>query len=156
MSDDTTPEWWPLLMKEYEYHRTGIDKFDSQRLQIRNWAITLTGAIFAISFSADMPLISCGAIFTTLLFGFLEMIYLTMQVGVIKRSNHLERLVNHYRKNGVLPEEYQFGVSYAYRENFHLRRGITVVFRRGRLHVTAFYAALMSVTIMGALFANIR
>jgi uncharacterized membrane protein len=112
------PEWLGYALREYEYHRTGIDKFDGQRLQIRNWSITVSGALLAVAFSAKVVFIAYGSVLVALLFFFLEAIYMQIQHDVMQRSNHIETLINHHRRTGQLQEPYEFGVSYAYRGDF--------------------------------------
>ena len=153
MSESEVPEWMPLLLREYEYHRTGIDKLDSQRLQIRSWAITVIGALVAVSFSAKVELLPFSGIAIVLLFGFLETVYMGMQHDVIQRSNQLERILNHYRMDGALQEPYEFGVSHAYRGNFYFRDIPRILFTRGRLHITSFYLALCIVSALAGIAA---
>jgi hypothetical protein len=149
------PEWLGYALREYEYHQTGIDKLDEQRLQIRNWSITVSGALLAVAFSAKVALIAYGSVLVALLFFFLEAIYLSIEHGVIERSNFIETLINHYRRTGKLREPYEFGVSYAHQGDFYLKDMRRVIFGRGRLHLTAFHAGLVGIAILGAVTAGL-
>ncbi len=142
-------------MKEYEFHRAAIDKLDAQRLQIRNWAITLAGALFAVSVTAQRPTVAFGGLATTVLFAWLEVVYMMMQGGVIARSNKLESLVDDYRLRGVDPVHYEFGVSHAYRGNFYWTAMASAIFRRGRIHLWGFYLGLMTVMATAAVAINL-
>jgi hypothetical protein len=46
-----------LLKLDHEVVRTVIDKFDSQIFTIRNWAVTMTGAIAALAVTVEEPLV---------------------------------------------------------------------------------------------------
>lgn len=155
MGVDDRPEWLDYLLTEYGYHRSAIDKFSSQRLLIRNWSISVAGAIFAVALTADVPAFAFGSVVSTLMFGALEMLYMHMEAGVIDRSNQLEVVVNKFRKDGQAPDDYEFGVSHAYRGHFGFRALANVVLVRGRLHITGFYVALLFLTGLGALAVSL-
>lgn len=147
-----TPGWWDLILKEYEYHRANIDKFDNQRFQVRNWAIAVVGGILALAFQAESPLVATGSVVSTVFFGFLEALYMTMQAGVIDRSNHLEVLIEQNRLENAVQPDYDFGVGHAYRGSISLTRIARTVFVRGRVHITIFYAAMLVATITATVF----
>lgn len=147
------PEWLGYALREYDYHQTGIDKLDEQRLQIRNWSITVSGALLAVAFSAKIALIAYGSVFVALLFFFLEAIHMSIEHRVIKRSNFIETLINHYRKTGKLREPYEFGVSYAHQGSLYFKDMRRLVFGKGQLHLTVFHVGLVAITILGAVTA---
>ena len=87
----------------------------------------------------------------TIFFAFLEVIYMQMVYDVISRNNHLEDLIDAYRRTGEEPTEYIFGVGQAFIGAFSFRQIPDVIFVKGRIHVTTFYLGLMIVTAGGAL-----
>jgi hypothetical protein len=149
------PEWLGYALREYEYHQTGMAQLDEQRLQIRNWSITVSGALLAVAFSAKVALIAYGSVLVALLFFFLEAIFLSIEQGVIDRSNFIETLINDYRTTGAEPTAYEFGVSHAHQRDFSFKDMGRLIFGRRRLHLTAFHVGLVAVTILGAVTAGL-
>jgi hypothetical protein len=145
-----------LIMKDYGYVQSAIDKIDGQRFQIRNWAIVSAGALFTVSLSARIPLIAFAGIATTAFFAFLEGIYQDMVVGVIHRSNKLDEFVNSYKNTGTVPDTYVFGMKQAFLETFSFHGMLTKVLKKDRIHVTAFYAGLLLVNAAGGLAVILR
>jgi hypothetical protein len=141
-----------LLLKDFDYAQKAIDKFDAQRFQIKNWAITTAGGILAIAFGTRLPVVALSGVVTTVFFAFLEIVYTMMQAGVIARSNRLENLINASRteQSARLPD-YSFGISQAFAGVTGLSRIPRSIFTRGRLHFTSFYLGLLFVMIGAAL-----
>ena len=106
LSENTTTIAQPLMSLGRSVFKSG------------NWAVTVLGALLAVAFSAEVPILGYGSTVTVVAFFFLEAIYMNIEHDVIQRSNHLEELINHHRTTGQLREPYNFGVSYAYRGNF--------------------------------------
>ena len=160
MSSETEqPDWLRFVLLEYDYHRQAIDKFDTQRLQIRTWAITVLGGLLAIAYSSSTPLASLVTVPVTFFFFFLESVYMLMQHEVMSRNNHLEGLIDRYRRTSVVgasedvADSYVFGISQAYLGTFSFREMREQIFRRGRLHLTAFHAGLLATSVLGAAVA---
>jgi hypothetical protein len=143
--------WFSLMMTEYGYLQAAIDKLDGQRFQIRSWTITAAGVLLTVSISARKPAVALTGVMTTLFFAFLEVIYMQMVYSVIERSNHLESLIDNYRRTGEVPTDYTFGIGRAFVGVFSLKLIPVIVFVRGRFHVTSFYLGLVIVMIAGAL-----
>jgi hypothetical protein len=61
-----------LLKLEYEVSRSLIDKLDSRLFIVRNWAITTTGAIVALSLTVDQPRVLIVGAVAALFFAYLE------------------------------------------------------------------------------------
>jgi len=72
-----------------------------------------------------------------------------MTDDLIKRNNHLEELIDTYRHTGDEPVDYVFGVGQAFVDAFRFKKIPGLIFVRGRIHVTAFYAGLVIVTAAG-------
>ena len=149
-------DWQSLIFREYDLLQRAIDKFDGQRFQIRGWAITVAGVAFTVSLSVKQPLIAFLGVATTAFFAFLEVVYMHMEVDVIKRSNALESLIKEHRRTGNEPDGYVFGVSQAFAGAFSFRSVPVLIFSEGRIHVSAFYAGLFFVTLTGGIGLAIR
>jgi len=145
-----------LVMQEYGFVQGAIDKIDTQRFQIRYWAIVGAGALFTVSLSARIPLVGFAGAVTTIFFFFLEIIYIQMVSGVIVRCSELDAFINSFTSSGMVPEGYVFGVGQAFRGNFSFSQIPKTIFVRDRIHVTAFYIGLLAVTITGGLIALLR
>ena len=146
------PEWLALLLREYELHRSAIDKYDGQRFQTRNWAVVVTGAIFSIAFATSRAELAVTAAPAILLFCFLEGVQMTIQVAIIRRTNILETIVNEYLADPEDSIEYTFGVSQGYHFILTTRAVIQVLRSRARFHVTSFYGLLLLMSLVGAVF----
>ena len=144
-------DWQSLIFREYELLQRAIDKLDGQRFQIRGWAITVAGVAFTVSLSVKQPLIAFLGVFTTSFFAFLEVVYMQMEVDVIRRSNALEDLIKEHRRTGNEPPGYVFGVSQAFAGTFSFRSMPDMIFSKDRMHVGAFYAALFFATLAGGI-----
>jgi hypothetical protein len=157
MAGHNPTNWFLLMMEEYDYLQTAIDKIDGQRFQIRNWTIIAAGALFTASLSAKISLIAFGGVVTTLFFALLEAIYMQLMDAVVERSKSLEDWIEDYRSKGEEPTKYVFGVGQAFAGHpFSFGKIPKVVSTRNRFHVTAFYGGLMLVTAGGALAVMLR
>jgi hypothetical protein len=68
-----------FLLTDFDYLQKAIDKVDSHRFQIRNWSITTAGALLAVAFGAQLPIVAIVGTLTTLFFAFLEVYYVATQ-----------------------------------------------------------------------------
>jgi hypothetical protein len=59
-----------LLKLDYERVQAVIDKFDSQIFAIRNWAVTMTGALAALAVTVEEPLVLLVGLAPPLFFAF--------------------------------------------------------------------------------------
>ena len=152
--DDNPFDWQQLLLREHEHLQGVIDKFDGHRFQIRNWAITATGAVFAVSLSTNRPAVAAGGIVIVILFWIVEGIYMNTTSAVISRSNHLERIIAAYRQDPDAPVDYTFGLGETFlKGQFKLGDLVRVLFTISN-DLTAFYIGLVGITALGAAVAR--
>ncbi|GII25412.1 hypothetical protein [Planosporangium mesophilum] len=149
MGEIDPKESFALMLTDFEYLQKSIDKFDAQRFAIKNWAVTSSGAILAVAYGSRRPIVGIGGVLIVLFFGFLEIIYLEMQVSVIERSNQLEGLINRARAEKNSPPEYVFGIGQAFAKSFSFHRVPKLIFRMGRIHITSFYLGLLLAMLLG-------
>jgi uncharacterized membrane protein len=146
-----------LLRLEYGRLQAIIDKFDDQRFKIRGWTVTVAGAFFAFGVNAAMPVIVCfGGIFV-LVFFYVELIFMDIQVKVTKRSQALEAWMERARRGGVGPldEVYVFGVGPTFSGAF-VWKDIPSLLRR-RSNITVFYGGLAGLMVLsGVLLALVE
>jgi hypothetical protein len=64
-----------FLKLDYEAARAVVDKFDGHLFAVRNWAVTTTGAIAALSLSVAQPLVLLVGLGPSVVFAFLELMY---------------------------------------------------------------------------------
>ena len=90
-----------LMQLEYETAQGSIANFDGHRFRIKEWAVTVAGALLALA--VDSHSWSLGVIATTavLFFAYIEIIYMEIQHRVINRSNHLEKCKEAARRGDV-------------------------------------------------------
>lgn len=139
-------EWRQLALQEYEYHVAAIHNWTGHRLTVRNWSITVAGAMFAVALSADEPFFAFGSVVSTLLFAWVELNFVRIQSGVIRRNNHIEVLLNNFQRSNT-PPDYQFGVSNGYgRGNLLPWRGLW----KGRWHICGYYVFLLTASLVGS------
>lgn len=101
-----------ILELDLEYlHRT-IDKFDNQRFAIRNWAVTTTGALLAVSVVTRNAGVPAVGVFVVLLFACLEIVYMEMQVRIQDRCTKVGHLLQTLTLDSSkgLGEDYIFGI----------------------------------------------
>jgi hypothetical protein len=138
-----------LLKFDYQVARSLIDKFENHVFIVRNWAITTTGAIVAISLSADQRLILVVGLVPPIFFGLLELIYQCWTWEAVEYSRDIEvRLHQVAIENRGLDDDYQFGV----RRWIHrpgLGRMVQMFFRRRE--IPTFYVGLLLVPVVGVL-----
>lgn len=83
-----------LLELDLEYlHRT-IDKFDNQRFSIRSWAVTTGGALLALAVSVRNAGVPIVGLFVVAFFAYLEIVYMDMQVRVMRRCTRVGQLLH--------------------------------------------------------------
>jgi hypothetical protein len=140
-----------LVLKEYDYLQSAIDKIDGLRFQIRNWATAAAGALFTVSLSAKVPLAALAGFVTSVFFLFLELVYTQLVDGVVHRSNYLDELINAWRRTGKVPDDYIFGMKQAFLDDFSFRRIPATISIRKRTNVIAFYIGLLAVTAAAGL-----
>ena len=154
-SGDNPFGWQQLLLREHEHLQGVIDKFDGHRFQIRNWAITATGAVFAVSLSTNRPAVAAGGVVIVILFWIVEGIYVNTTAAVISRSNHLERIIAAYRQDPDAPVDYTFGLGETFlKGQFKFVDLLRILFRISKYDLTAFYLGLVAITALGAAVAR--
>jgi hypothetical protein len=100
-----------LLKLDHEVVRTVIDKFDSQIFTIRNWAVTMTGAIAALAVTVEEPLVLLVGLAPPIFFAFLELRYKSYSDEAISRGHYLEEQIQRVALEGKMPDPgYQFGM----------------------------------------------
>ena len=100
-----------LLRLDYEISRSVINAFTDRLFTVRNWAVTLTGAIVALSLTAEQPVVLAVGLVPPLFFAFLESIYQSWLSSAILRSEYLESQMHEVALNGgALDQSYEFGV----------------------------------------------
>ncbi len=106
-----------LLELEFEYLQKANDKFDVSRFTIKNWAVTTTGALLALS-----------------------------EDHVIARCNRVEELLDStMRTDGPLAmDDYRFGISQGFKGRFE-PKGVLLALR-GRPHIYILYLVLLAAT----------
>lgn len=149
MENDLTPQ--RLVLLEYDYLQKAIDKFDAQRLQLKNWCAVVCGAILAIAFQSSSRSIAVLAVGAALFFGLSEGFYLSLQSAVIRRSNLLEAGINDRDEWANDPDLYQFGVSQAFAGVTGMWGAAGELFKRGRLYTSSFYVAMLAGSVIAVL-----
>lgn len=155
MSDETVQQRQIRLLEfELESLQKALDKFDSSRFMIKNWAVTSTGALLALSVNAKNSGIALVGFAVVPLFAYLELLYMYIQTGVIARINHVEQLLDStMRTTGPLAEnEYSFGTSQAFKGRFDAKGLLAAL--RGRPHIYILYAGLLVAIVTDVLVLN--
>jgi hypothetical protein len=136
-----------LLKLDHEVVRSVIDKFDSQIFTIRNWAVTMTGAIAALAITVEEPLVLLVGLAPPIFFAFLELRYKSYCDEAISRGHYLEERIQRVALEGKMPEpDYQFGM----RGQIHrpqLRRMARRLIK-GRV-TPVFYGGLLFIVLAG-------
>ena len=138
-----------LLKFDYQVARSLIDKFENHVFVVRNWAVTTTGAIVAISLSADQRLVLLVGLVPPIFFGLIELIYQCWTWEAVIYSRDIEaRLHRVAIENRAVGDDYEFGV----RRWIHrpeLGRMRRMLFRRRE--ILTLYVGLLLVPIVGVL-----
>jgi len=136
---------------DLEYlHRT-IDKLDNQRFTIRNWSVTTGGALLALAVTARNGVIPTAGLFVILFFAYLEIVYMDMQVRVMKRCTRVGELLqlSVSDPSRSLEKDYAFGIRAALgADPFRWTNVPEIVASRPELYV--FYLGLMTVMCLSA------
>jgi hypothetical protein len=141
-----------LLLTDLDYLQKAIDKLDSHRFQIKSWSITTAGALLAVAFGTQLPIVTVVGLVTTFFFAFLEVYYVATQADVIARSNEVERYINLLREgHRIRTGDYSFGISRAFFQPIRFRRTPRLIFSKGRIHITIFYFGLLFVMLLGSI-----
>ncbi len=135
-----------LLELEFEYLQKANDKFDVSRFTIKNWAVTTTGALLALSVTADSSGLALLGLVTVAVFAYLEVLYIYIQDHVIARCNRVEELLDStMRTDGPLAmDDYRFGISQGFKGRFE-PKGVLLALR-GRPHIYILYLVLLAAT----------
>lgn len=140
-----------LLELDLEYlHRT-IDKFDNQRFAIRSWTVTTGGALLALAVGARNAGIPFIGLFAVAFFSYLEIVYMDMQVRVMRQCTRVGQLLHSSVSDpSTLPDDdYAFGVSEAFGKNpFQWANVPNILATRPELYM--FYVGLMAAMILSA------
>lgn len=100
-----------LLKLDYEAARAVVDKLDGQLFAVRNWAVTTTGAIAALSLSVERPLVLLAGLVPTVLFAVLELMYKGFHDEAIAKSKSVETQIQRIAMSrSALDPDYRFGI----------------------------------------------
>jgi hypothetical protein len=132
-----------LLKFDYQVARSLIDKFENHIFVVRNWAVTTTGAIVAISLTADQRIVLVVGLVPPLFFGLLELIYQCWTWDAIVYSRYIEEQLHQVTVDKrALDDQYWFGVRGRISRP-GLRRMVQIFFRRRE--ILTFYVGLLLV-----------
>jgi hypothetical protein len=100
-----------FLKLDFEAARAVVDKLDGQLFAVRNWAVTTTGAIAALSLSVEQPLVVLVGLVPTMLFAFLELMYKGYHDEAISKSKYVETQIHRVAvERASLDPDYRFGI----------------------------------------------
>jgi len=140
-----------LLELDLEYlHRT-IDKFDNQRFSIRSWAVTTGGALLALAVSVRNAGVPIVGLFVVAFFAYLEIVYMDMQVRVMRRCTRVGQLLHSSVSNpSTWPcDDYAFGIREAFgKDPFRWANVPNILTTRPELYM--FYLGLKAAMILSA------
>jgi hypothetical protein len=139
-----------LLEVEYDKLQAAIDKCDDQRFKIKGWSITVAGALFVLGVNANNSwLVVAGAV-AAVLFGYLEIVFVQIQLRIISRSNEIESRLDSARRGvwSKVDEGYSFGISHAIMGYFEWSAVPKTLSRRP--HITVFHVSLVLAMLTGA------
>jgi hypothetical protein len=100
-----------LMQLEYSTAQASIANVDGQRFRIKEWAVTVAGALLALAVNSHSW--SLGVIATTavLFFAYIDIMYMEIQQRVINRSNDLEKCMEAVRRGDLAAaDSYTFGI----------------------------------------------
>lgn len=156
MSDETFQTRQIHLMEiEAESLHQALDKFDTSRFTIKNWAVTSTGALLALSVNAKNSGIALVAFVIIPLFAYLELLYMYIQTGVLERINRVEQLLDStlHGRVSLADGGYRFGTSQAFEGRFDVKGLLATL--RGRPHIYVLYLGLLAATAADVLVLNL-
>ena len=105
--------------------------------------------MLALGVNAGSYGIVLSGLVPTTFFAFLELIYINLQVAVVQRSNHIERLLQEAILDPNFSDvNYRFGIGQLFEGPHPLRRAPRQW--KGRPHVTILYGGLVLATALGA------
>jgi hypothetical protein len=90
-----------LMQLEYETAQGSIASFDGHRFRIKEWAVTVAGALLALAVDSHSWSLGVIATTTVLFFAYIEIISMEIQHRVINQSNHLEKCMEAARRGDV-------------------------------------------------------
>ena len=131
-----------LLEIEFDYLQRWIDKYEGARFLIKGWAVTASGALLALSVTANRASLAFIGLGAVVVFAYIEVLLVYLQDHVIARSNMVERLLDSSAR-GQTPvnvEEYRFGISAAFKGRYQLRGLVRAL--SGRPHIYVLHLAL--------------
>jgi hypothetical protein len=142
-----------LLEFELDSLQKMLDKFDNSRFAIKNWAVTVTGALLALSVNAKDFRIALVGFAIVPLFAYVELLYMYIQTKVNSRLDVIESLLDSMIRNDQpldLDRGYTFGTGQAFKgEKFDVKGMLTTL--RGRPHIYVLYLGLLAATLIGVL-----
>jgi uncharacterized membrane protein len=125
-----------LMQLEYETAIKGIADFDDQRGRIKQWAITVAGALLALAVSADSWSLGVIATATIIFFAYMDIMYMAAQMKIIKRSHELESFMEKARRGDfAAADSYIFGVGEAHGREIPWRLVLAELRRRPQIVV---------------------
>jgi hypothetical protein len=82
-----------FLKLDYEAAQAVVNKFDGHLFAVRNWAVTTTGAIAALSLSVAQPLVLLVGLGPSVVFAFLELMYKGYHDEAVDKRGYVERQI---------------------------------------------------------------
>jgi uncharacterized membrane protein len=125
-----------------------LDKFDGLRFQIKNWAVTVTAALLALSVNAKDYRIALVGFAIVPLFAYLEVLNMHIQSKFIKRANRTEDLLDSMIRTD--DPDYKFGIGRELELGKFDVKGLGKTLR-GRPHIYVLYLGLLAVILIGVL-----
>lgn len=133
-----------LLLLDYKQTNAFVDKVDNQLFTIRNWAITTTGAVFALAITTKQPFVLLTNVFLILGFFMKELSYKCFHEDAIGKSHVLEEIIQKSQGKNELISDYTFGIGHTIKMPT-LKNMAEIVWNRW--HITVFYLGLVIITI---------
>ena len=100
-----------FLKLDYEAAQAVVNKFDGHLFAVRNWAVTTTGAIAALSLSVAQPRVLLVGLVPSVLFAFLELMYKSFHDEAIDKRKYVETQIQRVAvESSSLDTDYQFGM----------------------------------------------
>jgi hypothetical protein len=155
MSDETLRARQIHLMEiEGESLHRALDKFDNSRFTIKNWAVTSTGALLALSVNAKNAGIALVGFAIVPLFAYMEILYMYIQTGLLERISRVEQLLNSTMRDTapLAGSDYRFGTGQAFEGKFDARGLLATL--RGRPHIYVLYLGLLGATVTDVVVLN--
>jgi hypothetical protein len=113
-------------------------------------AVTLTGALLALSVNAKDFRIALVGFVIVPLFAYLELLYMYLQTKVISRANRIEVVLDSMMRSGSpLAPDYRFGIGQAFEGVYDVKGMVATL--GGRPHIYVLYLGLLAATLFGVL-----